>query len=224
MFIRIPKQCRSSATTKTTEPQWLCSVGRCSHSGLKKRVVQYWRLVSTRKAHLSIRTSRTNRLMNSPVVVDPCIFIGKTVFCETSDLRSGRARWVHELVRLSELYIRQQRFGFAMKSNSIGTGYAVQIVPICYCWVDFAGCHHLAIDRSLSKTQTNPMRDCLKSQNICFSCCNVLLLATKWVAIHSVVNSQPQSDHRKCIDLFLNIIIYNHRMTRSKASNVLVCL
>ena len=34
--------------------------------------VQYWRLVSTRKADLSIRTSRTDRLMYSRVVVDPC--------------------------------------------------------------------------------------------------------------------------------------------------------
>ena len=32
------------------------------------RVVQYCRLLSTRKAHLSIRTSRTNRIMNSRVV------------------------------------------------------------------------------------------------------------------------------------------------------------
>ena len=37
------------------------------------RVVQYWRLVSTRKADLSIRTSRTGRLTYSRVVVDPCI-------------------------------------------------------------------------------------------------------------------------------------------------------
>ena len=39
----------------------------------KARVVQYWRLVSTRKANLSFRTSRTVRLMYSRVVVDPCI-------------------------------------------------------------------------------------------------------------------------------------------------------
>ena len=41
--------------------------------------VQYWRLVSTRKAHLSVRTSRTNRLMYSRVVVDPCIFITRSL-------------------------------------------------------------------------------------------------------------------------------------------------
>ena len=37
------------------------------------RVVHYWRLVSTRKADLSIRTSRANHLMYSWVVVDLCI-------------------------------------------------------------------------------------------------------------------------------------------------------
>ena len=36
-------------------------------------------LVSTRKADLSIRTSRTNRLMYSRVVVDPCIFITRSL-------------------------------------------------------------------------------------------------------------------------------------------------
>ena len=41
--------------------------------------VQYWRLVSTRKAHLSISTSRTNRLMYSRVVVDLCIFITRSL-------------------------------------------------------------------------------------------------------------------------------------------------
>ena len=44
------------------------------------RVVQYWRLVSTRKAHLSIRTSRTGRLMYSRVVVDPWIHSVKCEF------------------------------------------------------------------------------------------------------------------------------------------------
>ena len=51
--------------------------------------VQYWRLVSTRKIDLSIRTSRTNRLMYSRVVVDPCMCYQIIIIHDTSGTSQG---------------------------------------------------------------------------------------------------------------------------------------
>ena len=51
--------------------------------------VQYWRLVSTRKADLSTSTSRTNCLMYSRVVVDPCMCYQIIIIHDTSGTSQG---------------------------------------------------------------------------------------------------------------------------------------
>ena len=90
-----PKLCGASLQNALPRPSISFSHGNKRSLGQilpsPPRVVQYWRLVSTRKANLSIRTSRTGRLMYSRVVVDPCISLETLrIFFGTENLRGPR--------------------------------------------------------------------------------------------------------------------------------------
>ena len=90
---------RRKLFTQFKGTKWQCFTPSFSYQSIsgilwpliKLRVVQYWRLVLTRKADLCIRTSRTNRLVYSRVVVDPCISLETLrIFFGTENLRGLR--------------------------------------------------------------------------------------------------------------------------------------
>ena len=77
----LPFHCCTTLLGYSSTTLLLCAPGTLKeYSQWKNKNVQYSRLVSTRKAHLSIRTSHTNHIMNSWVVKKHTSHTGRVIY------------------------------------------------------------------------------------------------------------------------------------------------